>query len=306
MDSNNPMRFRTHLSTNNIEKDLRRILDFFAQTSKYISKEIKKSNRKTAGTVNMYGEEQLALDVIVDNLIEKKLAHEKSFGIKDFVSEERDQIIHLNTQGGRYSIAADPLDGSSLVDVNLSIGTIIGVHDGPIEPFRPGSKTLVAAMYFLYGPNTTLVYTAGNGTHEFVQDEVGNFVLCQENIRLNEKGKIYSPGGNRNKWLPRHRQFINELEENKYKLRYSGGLVPDVNQILEKGGIFTYPELIDAPQGKLRLLFEAQPTAFIIESAGGVATNGRERILDLTPKRLDERTPLYLSTKKEVEKYLPK
>jgi len=204
-----------------------------------------------------------------------------------------------------YSVAIDPLDGSSLVDVNLSIGTIVGIHKGPILSGKPGRESLVAAMYILYGPLTTLVYTANNGVHEFVLDPAGNFVLSQENIKMKDKGAIYSPGGLKKEWLPDHARFIDSLEEDGYKLRYSGGFVPDINQVLMKGGgLFTYPDLQRAPNGKLRLLFECQPMALILEQAGGKATTGTQEILDIVPEELDQRVPIYIGSKTEIQSVL--
>ena len=250
----------------------------------------------------MYGEIQLELDTLADYIIQERLGFETSFKIKEFASEEKDHIIEFYTNGGKYSITVDPLDGSSLIDVNLSVGTIFGIHSGKILNNKPGRESLVAAMYILYGPQTTLVYSAGKGTHEFVLNEVGSWVLSEENIRLDNKGKIYAPGGLRKDWLKEHDDFITELENEGYKLRYSGSFVADANQILMKrGGLFTYPQLKDKPNGKLRLLFELQPLAFIFENAGGYATNGLEDILNITVAELGQRSPVYLGSRYEVE-----
>jgi fructose-1,6-bisphosphatase I len=293
---------RTHLSSNDINIDLRRILDFIAQSCKYIANEIQKSNRQLAGTVNPSGEQQLALDVIADQMLLERLKKEKSFSIRDFVSEEQDQVITLDTSYGRFSVTVDPLDGSSLVDVNLSIGTIIGVHEGPIMEKKKGYDTMVAAMYIVYGPLTSLVYTAKKGTHEFVLDTAGNFVLTKENITMKEKGSIYSIGALRGDWLPEHKSYIEELENQRYKLRYSGGFVPDINQLLLKGGgLFTYPSTKKDKNGKLRLLFELQPMALLIEQAGGLATDGKRNILDIIPSDLNQRSAVYIGSKNEVE-----
>jgi len=298
-----PKRLRTYLSTHDVEIDLRRILDFIAQSSKYISVEIKKENRSFAGTENLSGDKQLALDVLADRILLENLQYETSFKIRNFVSEEQDNIINLNTDKGEYSVSVDPLDGSSLVEPNLSIGTIVGIHRGDIMNQQSGYKSLVAAMYILYGPLTTLVYTAKQGTHEFILDAAGNFVLSKENITMGNKGRIYSPGGQRSKWLPEHSRFIEDLEQSGYKLRYSGGFVPDLNQLLIKGGgIFSYPRLKDAENGKLRLLFELQPMALIIEQAGGAATDGKNNILDIIPEDLNHRSPVYIGSKQEVER----
>ncbi|HHE64611.1 MAG TPA: fructose-1,6-bisphosphatase [Bacteroidetes bacterium] len=293
---------RTHLSNNNVEHELRRIIDNLAVSAKFIAFEVRKSNRKTSNTTNMYGETQLELDTLSDYIIRERIGYETSFKIKEFASEEKDHIIEFHTDNGSYSITVDPLDGSSLVDVDLTVGTIFGIHYGNILNNKPGKESLVAAMYILYGPQTTLVYSAGKGTHEFVLNEVGSWVLSQENIELNEKGKIYSPGGLRKDWFREHKEFIEKLEEEGYKLRYSGSFVADANQILmKKGGIFTYPKLTNREEGKLRMLFELQPLAFIFENAGGCATNGLENILDITISELGQRSPAYIGSRYEVE-----
>lgn len=292
---------RTHLSSTGVEHDLRRVIDFLAQACKYVHEEIIKSNRKLAGTCNTSGEQQLALDVAADKILLEMLRYEQSFEIRDFVSEERDELIHLSHQGGRYSVAIDPLDGSSLVDTNLSIGTIVGIHDGDILSGRSGYESMAAAMYVLYGPLTTLVYTARQGTHEFVQDPAGNFVLSTPSVKMHDYGKIYSPGGLKKDWLPEHRKYVEELEEQGYKLRYSGGFVPDINQLLMKrGGVFHYPALEGHPNGKLRLMFELQPMALILEEAGGAATDGIRPILSIVPEAQDQRSPIYIGSRQEV------
>lgn len=296
------MNLREHLQKVSIETELRRIIYHIAGTAKYISEEIHTETRKLAGTTNQYGEEQLELDVLADILLKERLERDTSFGINEFVSEEQNNIVPLNTNGGRYSVSVDPLDGSSLVDSNLSIGTIVGIHDGPILNNKSGRESMVAAMYVLYGPLTTLMYTTGNGTHEFVLDTTGNYVLSDENMGMNESGSIYSPGGLKSEWFPCHSKFIDSLESDGHKLRYSGAFVPDINQLVtKKGGLFTYPKLKSAPEGKLRLLFELQPMAMIVEQAGGMATDGYNDILDKVPEKLDERSPIYIGSKQEVE-----
>ncbi len=293
---------RTHLSSNDIEHELRRVLDFLAQTSKYISRDVRIPNIKKAGTTNTYGEEQLELDVQTDFKFMGYLSQERSFGIQEFASEEQNQVKKLHTNNGRYSVTSDPLDGSSLVDVNLSIGTIFGIHEGPILSGKPARETMAAAMFMLYGPQTTLIYSGGKGTHQFVLDRAGNWVLKEEDIQMQGRGKIYSPGGNRRDWMEGHKKYIEDLEEEGYKLRYEGSLVGDVHQILlKKGGVFSYPALKGRPEGKLRLLFELQPMAYLMENAGGGATDGLENILDKVPNRLDERSPIYIGSGHEVE-----
>jgi D-fructose 1,6-bisphosphatase (EC 3.1.3.11) len=148
-----------------------------------------------------------------------------------------------------------------------------------------------------------MVYSTGKGTHEFVLNREGEYVLSEENITLKERGYIYSLGGIRRDWTPEHLKFVEYLEREGYKLRYSGGFVPDINQVLiKRGGIFTYPSVKGSPNGKLRLIFELQPMAYIMEQAGGMATNGKEDILSVEPEKLNQRSPIYIGSRFEVEK----
>jgi len=290
---------RRHMWMAGIEVNLRRLIWQIAVTGKYISAKIHESNRKLAGFENMYGEEQLALDRTSDTILESQMRH--SGFVREYASEERDSVIQIGKGDEQYFITADPLDGSSLVDTNLAIGTIIGIHNAPVP--HEGRGSLVAAMYITYGPLITMVYTAGKGTHEFVLNREGEYVLSEENITLKERGSIYSLGGLRKDWLPEHLSYIEYLEREGYKLRYSGGFVPDINQILIKGGgIFSYPALQKNRKGKLRLIFELQPMAFIVEGAGGIATDGYRDILSIPPESLDQRSPIYIGSPFEVEK----
>jgi fructose-1,6-bisphosphatase I len=279
--------------------ELRRLIWQIAVMGKYISAKIHESNRKLAGFKNIYDEEQLTLDRSADEILKNQL--EYSGFVREYASEERDSVIKIGKGDEKYFITADPLDGSSLVDTNLAIGTIIGIHKETI--LAEGKKTLVAAVYITYGPLITMVYSAGKGTHEFVLNREGEYVLSEENITLKERGDIYSLGGLRKEWTPAHLKYIEYLEKEGYKLRYSGGFVPDINQVLiKRGGIFTYPALKKSPNGKLRLLFELQPMAFIIEQAGGMATDGNQDILSIKAEELDQRRPIYIGSRFEVEK----
>jgi fructose-1,6-bisphosphatase I len=187
------------------------------------------------------------------------------------------------------------------VDVNLAVGTIVSIYAGS-DPLLPGRRQ-AAALYVLYGPRTTLVYTTGNGVHEFGMNHLMEYTLLRRNIRLQPQAAIYSPGGLRKRYSPGVERFVSYLEENGAKLRYSGGLVPDVNQVLLKGkGVFFYPHLAGAPQGKLRLLYELNPMSFLIEQAGGAASNGRQRILDLVPRSLADRAPFFCGCREDVAK----
>ena len=290
---------RRHMWMSGIEEDLRRLIWQIAVTAKYISAKIHESNRKFAGLKNIYGEEQLALDRASDEILQSQLRN--SGFVNAYASEELASIITIGKGDGKYFVTADPLDGSSLVDTNLAIGTIIGIHRTPV--LEEGRKNMAAALYITYGPLITMVYSAGKGTHEFVLNREGEYVLSQEHIRLKDKGSIYSLGGLRKDWTDRHLRYVEFLEAEGYKLRYSGGFVPDINQILiKKGGIFTYPALKGSATGKLRLIFELQPMAFLFEQAGGSATDGERDILAIKPQSIDQRCPIYIGSRFEVDK----
>ena len=291
---------RRHMWMNNVEQNLRRLIWQIAITAKYISAKIHESNRKLAGLKNVYGEDQLNLDIASDDILMHQLQY--SGFVKEYASEEQAEIVTIGTgPDAQYIVCADPLDGSSLVDVNLAIGTIIGIYDGDI--METGRKSLVASMGIIYGPLITLIYTAGNGTHEFVLNREGEYVLSEESIKMKEKGKIYGTGGLRRGWSPEHTKWIGTLEDEGYKVRYSGAFVADVNHIIIKGGgCYAYPGTPALPEGKMRLIFELQPLAFLVEQAGGMATNGFDNILDIKPKSLDQRSPIYIGSKYEVEK----
>jgi fructose-1,6-bisphosphatase I len=289
---------RRHMWMDGVEQELRRLIWQIAVVGKYISAKIHESNRKLAGLKNIYGEEQLALDRASDDILKSQLQF--SGFVREYASEELEDIIKIGTGKEKYIVTADPLDGSSLVDTNLAIGTIVGIHKDSV--LDSGRKTMVAALYITYGPLITMIYSAGKGAHEFVLNREGEYVLSQEKIKLKEKGSIFSPGGLRRDWIPAHLKFVEQLEKDGYKLRYSGGFVPDINQVLiKKGGLFTYPALQKSPQGKLRLLFELQPMAFIMEQAGGLATDGREDILSLKVNNINQRSPIYIGSSAEVQ-----
>lgn len=273
---------------------LSELILFFASNGQIIKSGFLKSKNR-AGTRNIYGEEQMALDkwaddVLINGLKEKKL-------VRYIATEEQADIIEIPESVNEYGVVIDPLDGSSLIDVNLAVGTIIGIYPGTV---LDKGANMIAAMYILYGPLTTLTLTASNGVHDFVMDEKGEFMLEQENIRIPD-GKIYAPGALRKDYLPAHSKFINDLEKEGYKLRFSGSFVADMHQILHKGGMFTYPGFMGKEKGKLRLLFEANPMGRIITDAGGAISNGKQDILSILPEAINEITPIYAGGKKEIE-----
>ncbi len=291
---------RRHLRSQDIGDNLVHLICEIAEASKYVINAVRTGDLGVAGTSNLYGEEQLALDVLSDRIMRKRLV--KSGVVCNIASEEMDEIYQVTSDSdGLYSVAYDPLDGSSLVDVNLAVGTIVSIFAG-CDLLQEGRKQ-IAALFILYGPRVSLVYSVGNGVHEFTMNHLMEFTLTRENVKMQPAGNIYSPGGLRNKYSEGDEKFIRYMEAKGAKLRYSGGFVPDINQVLMKGkGIFMYPALNGSPSGKLRLLFELNPMAYLIEQAGGAATNGKIPILDLKPESLDQRAPIYIGCTEDVGK----
>lgn len=289
---------RRHLREVGENRDLTRLICEVADASKYIVNSIRTGDLGVAGTSNLYGEQQLALDVLSDRILRKRLIY--SGVVANILSEESPDIIPVSSEyEGKYSVAYDPLDGSSLVDVNLAVGTIVSIYEGG-NLLQPG-RNQVAAMYILYGPRNTLVYSTGRGVHEFAMNALMEYTLVRENVGMSPTGGIYAPGGQRNLYSAGTESFVQDLEDRGAKLRYSGGFVPDINQILMKGkGVFMYPHLKNAANGKLRLIFELNPMAFLVEQAGGAASTGRERILDLQPQSIDDRAPVFIGSRDDV------
>lgn len=291
---------RQHLRDQNISGNLVHLICEIAEASKYVINAVRTGELGVAGTSNLYGEEQLALDVLSDRIMRKRLQH--SGVVCNIASEEMEEIYQVTSNPqGMFSVAYDPLDGSSLVDVNLAVGTIVGIYQGN-DLLQPG-RNMVGAMYILYGPRVSLVYSVGKGVYEFTMNQLMEYTLTREKVTMKPSGDIYAPGGLRKKYSQENEAFIRYLEEKGSKLRYSGGFVPDINQILMKGkGLFMYPALSDAPNGKLRMLFELNPMAFLIEQAGGAATDGKTAILDIVPDGLDQRSAVYIGCREDVAK----
>ncbi|OEU77620.1 MAG: fructose 1,6-bisphosphatase, partial [Desulfuromonadales bacterium C00003107] len=205
---------RRYLREDGVGYKLTHLICEIAEASKYIVNSIRTGDLGVAGTSNLYGEEQLALDVLSDRIMRKRLA--KSGVVSNVASEETRDVIALAPHcAGNFSVAFDPLDGSSLVDVNLAVGTIVSIYAGS-DLMQPGERQ-VAALYILYGPRTTLVYTTGNGAHEFGMNQLMEYTLLRRNIRLAPKASIYSPGGLRNRYSPGVENFVSYLEENGAK-----------------------------------------------------------------------------------------
>ncbi|MCK4781303.1 fructose-1,6-bisphosphatase [Candidatus Parcubacteria bacterium] len=283
---------KQHLKT--IDKELASLILKISDSSNTISKELPNRMGKS-DTKNVYGETQLIADKWADEFLIDEF--KKTGIVKSVVSEERSEVVKLNKKG-IFNVTLDPLDGSSNIESNNMVGTIIGIYE---KDLPTQGKHQIAALYVLYGPTTTLVYTAGNGVHEFVRAEKA-FLLKKENIKLPEPGILYGIGGLRKDWLPLFKKYIKELEAQGYKLRYGGSFVGDVNQILHYGGIFAYPSLTTKPDGKLRLLVESNPISFIIKQAGGASTNGKCSILEIKPENITQRVPTYIGNKNLIEK----
>ncbi|RMD94499.1 MAG: class 1 fructose-bisphosphatase [Calditrichaeota bacterium] len=268
------------------------------------------------GKENVQGEQVQKLDEFANDVIFKALDH--TGRLCCMASEEVEDVIPIPPQfkTGKYVLLYDPLDGSSNIDANVSIGTIFSIqrkissHErGTLEDcLQPGYKQ-VAAGYVIYGSSTVLVYTSGNGVYGFTLDpSVGEFLLSHDRIQIPRKGSIYSVNeGNYNKWDKSMQRYIDYLKTpdkatgRPYKARYIGSLVADFHRNLLYGGIFLYPADKANPNGKLRLLYEANPMAFIVEQAGGYASDGHQRILDIEPKELHQRTPLFIGSYEDVK-----
>jgi len=285
------MKLDTHIDSH--DEDTKQVVLRISEVAKKISRGFA-TRRGASDTSNVYGEQQQAMDVWADELLISELRDSNL--VRYLASEEQPDVLTFEDSASDIGVTIDPLDGSSLIDVNLAVGTIVGIYRGGV--LSPG-REMLGAMYALYGPLTTLTYCLREGVHEFTLDDNGDFVLQEENIVIPE-GKIYAPGALRRDWLPAHSGFIEKLEAEGYKLRYSGSFVADVHQILHKGGVFTYPAFAGREQGKLRLLFEAAPMGFIVSQAGGAVSDGRRDLLTIKPEAVSQRVPIYIGGKREI------
>lgn len=303
--------------------ELSSLLASIRLAAKIVNREINKAGLAditgASGNDNIQGEEQQKLDVYANDKFKAALeARDQVCGV---ASEEEDEAVAFNkelNQNAKYVVLMDPLDGSSNIDVNVSVGTIFSIYrrispvGGPptAEDFlQPGHKQ-VAAGYVIYGSSTMLVYTTGNCVNGFTYDpSIGSFCLSHENMRIPEQGKIYSINeGNYIRFPTGVKKYIKYCQESvpednrPYTSRYIGSLVADFHRNLLKGGIYLYPSTQSHPNGKLRLLYECNPMALLIEQAGGLATDGRQRILDIKPTELHQRVPFFVGSKQMVEK----
>ncbi|MFB6306512.1 MAG: class 1 fructose-bisphosphatase [Flavobacteriales bacterium] len=300
--------------------ELSRILSDIGIAAKIVNREVNKAGLVeilgSAGDTNIQGEAQQKLDVYAN---EQLIAALKAGGeVGGIGSEEMDEEVVFNgNNDGKYVVLFDPLDGSSNIDVNVSIGTIFSIYrrktdEGDItkEDLMQSGREIVAAGYVVYGSSTIMVYSTGHGVNGFTLDpSLGEFCLSHPNIKTPENGKIYSVNeGNFQAFPEGVKKFLEYCrEEDKstkrpYKARYIGSFVADIHRNLLKGGIFLYPTTASSPKGKLRLLYECAPMAFLTEQAGGKATDGERNILDIEPEELHQRSPMYIGSKNMVDK----
>lgn len=293
--------------------ELSQLLRDIGLASKILYREISRAglNNVTGGfgEQNIQGENQQKLDVIADIRLIRALRNGGE--VCAIISEENEEIINLHSNA-KYIVAIDPLDGSSNIDVNVSIGSIFSIYRRTSDTGKPvqeedilqAGKHQVAAGYVLYGSSTILVYTTGSGVNGFTYDPtLGEFFLSHKEVKIPEDGMIYSINEGASLSFPNYiRQYIDYCKENHYSARYIGSLVGDFHRNLLKGGIYLYPATDKVPNGKLRLMYECNALAFIVEQAGGKACNGEQRVLDIEPQSLHQRIPFFVGSKSMVEK----
>ncbi|HIM74633.1 MAG TPA: class 1 fructose-bisphosphatase [Campylobacterales bacterium] len=271
---------------------MRDIFDAIQRSAKRIKNAIDVKDIGYSQLENSSGETQLQLDIQCDLIIQEEFS--KVSSVHTIASEEKEKEMLLNANG-KYFIAYDPLDGSSLVDVNLSVGTIYGIYEGAF-----GADKMVAACYVVHGPRVEMVFAENKTKLYLLQD--GEFEFVKE-IRLTPKGKLMAPGGTQQNWAPYHKEMIDGFFSEGYRLRYSGGMVPDLHHILLKGGgLFSYPGTSDKPEGKLRRLFEVFPFAFIYEKSGGQAIDGANKLMSLGHGHIHDTAICFFGSDYEIDR----
>lgn len=251
-----------------------------------------------AGGKNISGDVVQKLDMYAHEVFAKILGQGGRFAAVG--SEESDEVMLLS-KTGKYIVHLDPLDGSSNIDVNVSVGSIFSIYRKVGGPLQKG-RSQVCAGYVLYGSSVMLVYTTGQGVHGFTLDpEIGEFLLSHENIKIPEGGYYSINEGYAPKWTKGVATFVAGMKQGERKARYIGSLVADVHRNLLKGGVFAYPADNESPEGKLRLMFEANPMAMIYEQAGGAGSNGKMNILDIKPTGIHQKTPVWLGSKRDIK-----
>lgn len=297
-------------------QDLSAIMTRIALAAKLISRRLSRAGLMAdvlgfTGDVNVQGESVKKMDVYANDVFIS--VFKQSGLVCRLASEEMDKPYYIpeNCPIGRYSLLYDPIDGSSNVDINLNVGSIFAIRqqqgddsDGQARDLLQDGRQQIAAGYVLYGPSTMLVYSIGHGVHSFILDpSLGEFILAQENIKIPEHGPIYSTNeGNFWQWEEPIRDYTRYVHRHEgYTARYSGALVGDIHRILMQGGVFLYPGTVKNPEGKLRLLYETAPLAFLIDQAGGRASDGTRNLLDIVPDKLHMRSPLIIGSPEDVK-----
>lgn len=293
--------------------ELSQLLRDIALASKIVNREINRAGLMDIsgayGSQNVQGEEQQKLDVIAN--IRFIRAFRNGGEVCTIISEEDDEAIQTGNKDGKYIVAMDPLDGSSNIDVNVSIGTIFSIYrrkteagcDGDLTDCLQKGVEQVAAGYVIYGSSTMLVYTTGNGVNGFTYEpSLGEYFLSHPDMVTPKNGKVYSINeGSYNSFPQGIKDYIEYCKNNEFSARYIGSLVADFHRNLLKGGVYIYPPTAKAPNGKLRLMYEANALAFIVEQAGGKATDGRNRIMEIEPTALHQRCPLVIGSAEMVD-----
>lgn len=295
---------------------LSRIFRDIELAAKIVNRDVRKAGLADIlgnhGSTNVQGEEVKKLDVIANDTFIKYL--EMSGDCCAILSEENDDVYWCDgAQDSKYILAIDPLDGSSNIDVNASIGTIFSIYKRKSVSGQPTDEDIlqkgaeqVAGGYVIYGSSTMLVYTTGNGVNGFtLDDSIHEFCLSHPDIKIPDNGKIFSINeGNWSEFPEGVKNYINNCKESIMSARYIGSLIADFHRNLLKGGIFIYPPTEKTPNGKLRLMYECNPMSFIVEQAGGLSSSGKQRIMDIQPEKLHQRVPLFIGSKNMVEKAL--
>jgi fructose-1,6-bisphosphatase I len=271
---------------------MKEIFNAIKESALLISEAIKYDDTSYADNTNSTGDVQLKLDIKSDYIIEEIFS--KIPSVKALASEEKEQVDMVN-DNGKYLIGYDPLDGSSLADVNLSVGSIFGIYEDNFN-----GHNLKAAAYVVYGPRVEIVFAYQEHVEMYRLGKDNEFHFIQ-NLHLKEKGKINASGATQMCWPAHHKKMIDDFFAEGYRLRYSGGMVPDLHQILIKGGgLFSYPSASDKPKGKLRMVFEVFPFAYIYEMAGGKAIDGKGRLLELTCQNHHDTSPCFFGSSYEI------
>ncbi|QQS58820.1 fructose-1,6-bisphosphatase [Candidatus Peregrinibacteria bacterium] len=290
-----------------MEDSLRNVVFTIAHAGKYVAHTIRNENLDYVNSTNESGDEQLALDVLSDRIFCNHLHSSQS--VAKFASEEQEEAVQITCSSKNpYSVAFDPLDGSSIVDADFAIGSIFGIFPGKDFLGKTG-RDIVAAGYILYGPKTIFVVATEKGVWEFTENAIGEFVLSRKNIALAEEAQFFAPGNIRA--IAEKKQYenlITDFAKSGKSLRYSGGMVPDIHMMLTKGsGIFLYPANKNRPKGKLRLLFECAPFAFLINAAGGMAVDEHgNNLLDKVIIETHQTDTILAGSKKTVEQAVEK